>query len=302
MSLSELVFREDNILLNIPVGESHCRFDEKPLEMALKSIIKETLTDENTIMADPTGCLTGFCPVFVVATEGQNADGPPKLFRSYGYFGDECAIWQAARATTAAPTYFKPAFVEIPQPGGWYIDGGLKRNNPSAVPLEEARNHWESVERFCVVSIGTGRQKTAMFIKSSKEKSGIYSETASSTSWASALTSVISKLPGQKTAHRISRMGPSILALEAFAKELVKMSTSAEDTHEDMLKLTSYDSRVSYHRFNVQRGLDQIGLEEWAKKFELGASTRGYLEGKDTQIAIEKCACDLIKPPMTIGM
>jgi len=55
--------------------------------------------------------------------------------------------------------------VEVPPPGGWYIDGGLKWNNPSEVALTEARRNWKSGKQVLIVSIGTGVQKTADFIE-----------------------------------------------------------------------------------------------------------------------------------------
>src|SRR5947207_751422 len=165
MKLSKRVFRMDNVIKGVPVGSDHCRFNEEPLVKALKEIIREYSGNENTPMADPNDDQApDFCPVFVVATEGQDAGGPVKLFRSYGFYKDPCPIWQAARATSAAPSYFPPALVEVPDPGGWYIDGGLRRNNPSEAALNEARKYWKTVRRFCIVSIGTGVQKTVDFI------------------------------------------------------------------------------------------------------------------------------------------
>src|SRR5271169_1527597 len=165
MDLSKSVFRIDNVLYKVPTGEHTCRFDEKPLEKALKDAVKEKLGNENAPLADEQSDCGEFCPVFVVATDAYNADGPPKLFRSYGFYGDQCPIWQAGRATSAAPTFFKPAFVaNPPEAGGLYIDGGLKRNNPSRVALDEAGDYWTMVKRFCIVSIGTGRQRAVDFI------------------------------------------------------------------------------------------------------------------------------------------
>ena len=154
----------------------YCRFNEEPLVKALKEIIREYTGNENTSMADPNDQGPDFCPVFVVATEGQDAGGPVKLFRSYGFYKDPCPIWQAARATSAAPSYFPPAWVEVPDPGGWYIDGGLRRNNPSEVALSEARKYWKTVRRFCIVSIGTGIQKTVDFIEVSVSSGDMDSE------------------------------------------------------------------------------------------------------------------------------
>ena len=53
---------------------------------------------------------------------------------------NELKIWEAARATSAAPTYFKP-FAHVPS-GKIFLDGGLFHNNPIEVALREARLLW----------------------------------------------------------------------------------------------------------------------------------------------------------------
>ena len=50
-----------------------------------------------------------------------------KVFDKY----DDTEIWQAVRASSSAPPYFKPITIE----GTEYIDGGFGRNNPSEVLL-----------------------------------------------------------------------------------------------------------------------------------------------------------------------
>lgn len=52
----------------------------------------------------------------------------------------------------------------------------------------------------------------------------------------------------------------------------------------------------------VQRGLDGVGLEEWAKQSELEAMTRGYLDEEETQIALAECVKDLIQRPKPEGI
>ena len=62
-----------------------------------------------------------------------------------------------ARATSAAPTYFKPASVRAKGSGiDWHlVDGGVCANNPSLVGYTEAmRIHGH--DDICLVSIGTG--------------------------------------------------------------------------------------------------------------------------------------------------
>jgi predicted acylesterase/phospholipase RssA len=85
----------------------------------------------------------------------------PVLFRTYTtdeavdtLASSGCTIWQAARATSAAATFFDP--VEIGRQR--FIDGATGFNNPVEVVLEEATSIWpDATSRIhCIVSIGTG--------------------------------------------------------------------------------------------------------------------------------------------------
>ena len=328
IELSKDVFRIDNVMKGVPVGVNHCRFNEEPLEKALKNVINEKLGDPNATMADPEDQLSDFCPVFVVATEGQDAGGPEKLFRSYGFYRDQCPIWQAGRATSAAPSFFKPAFVQVPVPGGWYIDGGVKRNNPSEVALNEAQKYWKTVRRFCIVSIGTGIQKEVDFIgnvelplddgvsrKSGNERQDSNQPTRlvdgvmlsrfkrevgkAIPKVAKVIGTTVSNVPFARNAAQLARVPGGVKTLARFAEELAKLSTEAEDTHRKMLNQANADDvylRFPYYRFNVQRGMEGIGLEEWEKVTKMGALTRGYLSHPSTQADLEKCSEKLLSP------
>ena len=78
-------------------------------------------------------------------------------FRTYesptGAF-DDMAIWQACRATSAAPTFFPP--VSLGNPPRTFVDGGLGYNNPTQALREEATHIWPSRDIGCIVSVGTG--------------------------------------------------------------------------------------------------------------------------------------------------
>ncbi|KAK0734363.1 hypothetical protein B0T26DRAFT_67305 [Lasiosphaeria miniovina] len=64
-------------------------------------------------------------------------------------------IWQAARATSAAQTYFEPYRHEPTKKV--YEDGAIVRNNPVTVALEEEKRIWSSeIRPDIVVSIGSG--------------------------------------------------------------------------------------------------------------------------------------------------
>jgi predicted acylesterase/phospholipase RssA len=78
----------------------------------------------------------------------------PRVLKSWKAAKDvrrDCYLWEAALATSAAPTYF-PA-VKIGE--RTLIDGGVFANNPSAIALAEARFMWPDDE-VLLVSLGTG--------------------------------------------------------------------------------------------------------------------------------------------------
>ena len=64
-------------------------------------------------------------------------------------------IWQVARATSAAPTYFKEVTIEKQR----YLDGGFGANNPTVEIYEEVRrmNNNNDKSTGSIISIGTGK-------------------------------------------------------------------------------------------------------------------------------------------------
>lgn len=94
---------------------------------------------------------------FVCATN-KDVGKPFRLrnYRSSWEPGTGCTIWQAARATSAAPLYFPP--IRFGKPPTNYVDGGLNYNNPVRSLYDEAKHIWSRSHREikCIISIGTG--------------------------------------------------------------------------------------------------------------------------------------------------
>jgi patatin-like phospholipase/acyl hydrolase len=214
------------------------------------------------------------CPTFVVATSAADADGPPVLFRSYAckrFNADKCAIWQAARCTSAAPSFFRPMFVDVPAPGGWYVDGGLRHNNPSQLALDEVARIWPTISRFCLVSIGTGQQNNVEFM--AIEDSHTPKEAKSKVSVLSPLTG----FPGAKILRKFLNTPTGFKELQKIAQACVEMSTSSEPVHQAIFRQANSryrDLRFPYYRFNVEKGMDSIGLQEWKARVRIGELTR----------------------------
>ncbi|KIW97974.1 uncharacterized protein Z519_01558 [Cladophialophora bantiana CBS 173.52] len=81
----------------------------------------------------------------------ETASAPNEAFR----------VWEAAAATSAAPSYFKP-FVRR---GRTYLDGAINHNNPAIVAKRERRLLWPDVESRhpdIFLSLGTGQHAVEM--------------------------------------------------------------------------------------------------------------------------------------------
>ncbi|KJA21133.1 hypothetical protein HYPSUDRAFT_68085 [Hypholoma sublateritium FD-334 SS-4] len=137
------------------------KFKATKLEQAIKSVVNSVTHDaESPLLVQ--GNQSGACQVFVCAKNAHNMN-IPVLFRSYPSYETHsgCKIWEAARATSAAPTFFKRIEIGRSQP---FVDGGLGCNNPSQMVLKEAYSLFGSRQIGCLLSIGTG-QATVIAIR-----------------------------------------------------------------------------------------------------------------------------------------
>lgn len=78
---------------------------------------------------------------------------------------DDYCVWQAARATSAAPTFFPAANfpTKPPKPNlPLFVDGGVYINNPALALLIQAKDlHPNDEEKFLLISLGTGNLKVS---------------------------------------------------------------------------------------------------------------------------------------------
>lgn len=153
----------------------------------------------------------------------------------------KAAIWEAARATSAATTFFDP----MPFGRQEFVDGATGYNNPVEVVLEEARELWPDWESRiqCLVSIGTGVIEPRDF------------------------------------GNNLPEVG----------KTLASLATETEKT-EDRFNKNCVRNGVGdvYFRFNVEKGLDSVGLDEHAKVDKIEAATSAYLMGSRIRELVEK--------------
>ncbi|XP_027950319.1 calcium-independent phospholipase A2-gamma isoform X1 [Eumetopias jubatus] len=153
------VFSQNVIVGTVKMSWSHAFYDSQTWENILKDRMGSSLMIETA--RNPT------CPKVAAVSTIVNRGITPKafVFRNYGHFpginshylgGCQYKMWQAIRASSAAPGYF----AEYALGDDLHQDGGLLLNNPSALAMHECKCLWPDVPLECIVSLGTGRYES----------------------------------------------------------------------------------------------------------------------------------------------
>ncbi|XP_055276771.1 calcium-independent phospholipase A2-gamma isoform X3 [Moschus berezovskii] len=153
------VFSQNVIVGTVKMSWSHAFYDSQTWENILKDRMGSSLMIETA--RNPT------CPKVAAVSTIVNRGITPKafVFRNYGHFpginshylgGCQYKMWQAIRASSAAPGYF----AEYALGNDLHQDGGLLLNNPSALAMHECKCLWPDVPLECIVSLGTGRYES----------------------------------------------------------------------------------------------------------------------------------------------
>lgn len=223
------------------------------LSMPLRTRKNTDLNESTSAGTKKKSSGTG-CHGLVVAVY-KHAVGLPKLFLTNDPNDKETKIWQALRATSAAPTFFEEITFGVP--GITYIDGGLGYNSPCVEIDAQAKSIWNGRAIGCVVSIGTGLQTIPNIQKISWLPFGLNDDLS-------------------------------------VAAAIVQMATSTTRVDNEMQRMYR-DTETEYYRWDVDTGLGDISLEQWMKEDEMASATQRYMEDPDQSIRKTKLANTLAR-------
>lgn len=174
-----------------------------------------------------------------------------RSYQGSGKLDIPATICQAARATSAATTFFDPVTIGARR----FADGALGANNPVDEVEGEASDIWcpETGDLKplvkCFISIGTGN-------------------------------------PGKKAMEG--------KLLNFLSKALPELTTQTEQTEKKFIAKwrQHYDSK-RYYRFNVDQGLQDVGLAEYQEQGRIEAATTEYITHQKVTFQVRDCIQNL---------
>nr|XP_019951679.1 PREDICTED: calcium-independent phospholipase A2-gamma-like isoform X1 [Paralichthys olivaceus]XP_019951680.1 PREDICTED: calcium-independent phospholipase A2-gamma-like isoform X1 [Paralichthys olivaceus] len=154
------VFRQNPLVGTMKMGWTHSYYNTETWE----TILREKLGNKVLIKTARDELIPKVSAVSAVVNWGTS----PKafVFRNYNHTpgslsryagGSGYQMWEAVRASSAAPGYF----TEFTLQSDIHQDGGILLNNPCALAVHESRLLWPNQPFQCVLSLGTGRYDNA---------------------------------------------------------------------------------------------------------------------------------------------
>ncbi|KAJ7860820.1 acyl transferase/acyl hydrolase/lysophospholipase [Mycena olivaceomarginata] len=217
------------------------KFKASKLEKAIKQIA-ETYSESQNPEERLEDIRDNACKMFVCAMNAANMS-LPVLFRTYNtpdYSAMNCTIWQAGRATSAAPAFFKQIKIGLSGIEEAFVDGGLGHNNPTMSLLSEAKHLFPDHQLACIISLGTGQPHTISIPKPSP-------------------------------------LNP-FLPFDVL-KAIREIATDCEKEHQAFAHHFNGIANF-YFRFNVEQGMQNIQLNQWERLGDVAANTRQYIQSQ----------------------
>lgn len=256
--LSKAVFskRESRIGLGIK-GNLKAKFSSQKLREAIESVLKEKGFALDAPFNDKHTDISRSCRTFVCSCDRTTKD--VVRIKSYDIPGKSSpirplTIVEAALATSAAPSFFDRIDID----DVIYLDGALGANNPVKQVVREASDIWFK-ER--------GEPDLQENVK--------------------CVLSLGTGHPGISPVRDDK-------AYKFLSETLTKMVTDTEKIAEEFADSWRGPlDKGCYFRFNVQHGLENVGLEEFNKKGEIQSTTSSYLEQRTNQLSVGRCVTAL---------
>ena len=142
----------------ISMLQTRAYYETSPMEQVLKDMAGEHVSLLDTAMYTTTkfaavcAQVNAFPPQPYILRNYNHPDSPASKEETALEGNSTFRVWEAVRATAAAPGYFDPVIKDNLH----LVDGAMIYNNPIALAIMEAKALWPDRPIGCLVSCGTG--------------------------------------------------------------------------------------------------------------------------------------------------
>ncbi|KAL1501628.1 hypothetical protein ABEB36_006925 [Hypothenemus hampei] len=267
-NLSSQIFTQSTLKGTSNLVLSHSYYDTELWEKLLSEQWDKTLIETNRNVKCPK-----YCAVSAVVNQSRIS---AYLFRNYAlpwrvqsqYLGGyDHQVWEAVRASSAAPTYFE----EFKIGNMIHQDGGILVNNPTAIAVHEAKLLWPGTPIECVVSFGTGRT-----VPNPIETTSLTS--ISNTSWKNKFFAILNSATDTEGVHTmLSDLLPEgkYYRFNPYLTEMLSMSEIGPEKFEQLKKDAIMYLRRNEDKFqdaanklSKEKGMTRK-CEDWMKDLRL---------------------------------
>ncbi|KAF8595461.1 FabD/lysophospholipase-like protein [Ceratobasidium sp. AG-I] len=258
----------ESVKKHVGVAADTFMYDEKKLEDAIKRVIKDKGGDPDSMMFSDQGCRARADSSFLSVVFACRTDNINNIaathFRTYplkdDFMAHRCKIWQAARATSAAPVYFRRIEIDNYQ----YVDGGLQVNNPVIQTIAESMTVFGKARPVgCLISLGTGMPPNQTL----EDNAGLFGNIKS---WASLASTILSQMTNAQRAHldveALNQHGKLAQGYYRFNPDLGVVGPSQDSQWES--KLIGLDDTTAMLHFQeyTERYLGDVKINEGVKE------------------------------------
>lgn len=198
----------------------------------------------------------------------------------------ECNVCDAARATSAAPTFFPVMDIG----GSFFADGGLEHNNPS----------------FAIFFHYTGDVRK----KSTRPKAGYAPQFSPHGNLDCSRVRFTNIGTGAKVDEvepekrdRLAGLLPGIIRKVVFLKQtLAEIAVNTEEKAEFMRILDNMDENIKYERFDANHGVSNIKLDDYSALGDIREKTGQYLDEQETKDLLEEVGAAIATDYLNKGL
>ena len=198
-----------------------------------------------------------------------------------------CLVTEAARATSAAPTFFPVQKIG----SRYFVDGGMEHNNPS-----------EAIFEHCTKSKRTNVSNDIIDVPESAPPTGHHDGLDfSQVRFVNLGTGTRSEALPPRQRDRLAQLVPAPVRMAIFLKRtLTEFAVNSEKTAAHMRTISwvsqnSSSANVSYMRFSADNGVCYIKMDKYKALNDIAQLTRDYLKKPETEARLNWAALEIAK-------